>query len=74
MSAPRFRGGPYGATSSAAASSGGPWWAHHGPGVGPIFDSIVERFIPQEYAALNGMPMGCSEAEVREWPNSYASV
>ena len=22
------------------------WWAHHGPGVGPIFDSIVERFIP----------------------------
>ena len=20
------------------------WWAHHGPGVGPIFDSIVERF------------------------------
>ena len=21
------------------------WWAHHGPGLGPIFDSIVERFI-----------------------------
>ena len=21
------------------------WWAYHGPGLGPIFDSIVERFI-----------------------------
>ena len=71
MSAPRFRGGPYGATSSAAASSGGP------PNIGgPITVLAWDQFStasssglsPQEYAALNRMPMGSSEPEVREWP------
>ena len=73
MSAPRFRGGPYGAaaTSSAAASSGGP------PNIGgPISVPAWDQFStasssglsPQEYAALNRMPMGSSEPEVREWP------
>ena len=71
MSAPRFRGGPYGATSSAAASSGGP------PNIGgPITVPAWDQFStasssglsPQEYAALNRMPMGSSEPEVREWP------
>ena len=73
MSAPRFRRGPYGATttSSAAASSGGP------PKMGgPITVLAWDQFStaslsglsPQEYAALNRMPMGSSEPEVREWP------
>ena len=71
MSVPRFRGGPYGATSSAAASSGGP------PNIGgPITVPAWDQFStasssglsPQEYAALNRMPMGSSEPEVREWP------
>ena len=73
MSAPRFRGGPYGTTtsSSAAASSGGP------PNIGgPISVPAWDQFStasssglsPQEYAALNRMPMGSSEPEVREWP------
>ena len=67
MSAPRFRGGPYGATSSAAASSGGP------PNIGgPRWDQFSTAsssgLSPQEYAALNRMPMGSSEPEVREWP------
>ena len=71
MSAPRFRGGPYGATSSAAASSGGP------PNIGgPITVPAWGQFSTasssglslQEYAALNRMPMGSSEPEVREWP------
>ena len=34
-------------------------WAYHGPGLGPFFDSIVERFITA---------MGSSEPQVREWP------
>ena len=73
MSAPRFRGGPYGTTtsSSAAASSGGP--TNLG---GPISVLAWDQFStasssglsPQEYAALNRMPMGSSEPEVREWP------
>ena len=70
MSAPRFRGGPYGATSSAAASSGGP------PNIGGPITVAWDQFStasssglsPQEYAALNRMPMGSSEPEVREWP------
>ena len=73
MSAPRFRGGPYDATttSSAAASFGGP------PNIGgPITVLAWDQFStasssglsPQEYAALNRMPMGSSEPEVREWP------
>ena len=72
MSAPTFWGGPYGATSSAAASSGGP------PNIGgPIIVLAWDQFSTasssglspqQEYAALNRMPMGSSEPEVREWP------
>ena len=71
MSAPRFRGGPYGASSSAAGSSGGP------PNIGgPISVPAWDQFSaasssglsPQEYAALNRVPMGSSEPEVREWP------
>ena len=66
-------GGRYGTTttSSAAASSGGP------PNIGgPISVPAWDQFStasssglsPQEYAALNRMPMGSSEPEVREWP------
>ena len=50
MSAPRFRGGSYGAIDHELDcgffwKSTQYWWAHYGPGLGPIFDSIVERFI-----------------------------
>ena len=73
MSAPRFRGGPYGTTttSSAAASSGGPTNLG-GPISVPAWDQFSTAsssgLSPQEYAALNRMPMGSSEPEVREWP------
>ena len=72
MSAPRFWGGPYGTTtaSSAAASSGGPTNLG-GPISVPAWDQFSTAsssgLSPQEYAALNRMPMGSSEP-VREWP------
>ena len=70
---PQISGRAYGTTttSSAAASSGGP------PNIGgPISVPAWDQFStasssglsPQEYAALNRMPMGSSEPEVREWP------
>ena len=70
MSAPRFRGGPYGTTttSSTAASSGGPTNLG-GPISVPAWDQFSTAsssgLSPQ---ALNRMPMGSSEPEVREWP------
>ena len=73
MSAPRFWGGPYGTTTtSSAAASSGPPTNLGGPISVPAWDQFSTAsssgLSPQEYAALNRMPMKSSQPEVREWP------